>query len=78
MAFLQLGIRRISASYTETVVHLFSPNNRVDISPDYLLYNKTNVASGKLKEVRRCEPLVRKIKKVSKLIIKTFFKFSGR
>jgi len=40
--------------------------------------NKTNDASGKLKEVRRCEPLVRKIKKVSKLIIKTFFKFSGR
>lgn len=40
--------------------------------------NKTKDASGKLNEVKRCEPLVSKIKKVSKLSIKTFFKFSGR
>ena len=38
--------------------------------------NKTKDASGKLNEVKRCEPLVRKIKKVSKLIKKTFSKFS--
>jgi hypothetical protein len=38
--------------------------------------NKTKEASGKLNEVKRCEPLVRKIKKVIKLIKKTFSKFS--
>jgi len=38
--------------------------------------NKTKDASGKLNEVKRCEPLVRKIKKESKPIKRTFSKFS--